>query len=101
MQLIVHARRFCCDAPTCPRRIFVEPFPAVWAPYARQTERFRQIVLELAQASSAEMAARMAHGLGDRTSPDPLIRRQRAEPFVLPPPRVLGVDEFALRRRRT
>jgi transposase len=43
VQLIVHARRFFCDAPTCPRRIFVEPFPAVLAPYARQTERFRRI----------------------------------------------------------
>jgi hypothetical protein len=27
--LLVHARRFLCDAPSCPRRMFVEPFPAV------------------------------------------------------------------------
>jgi transposase len=47
------------------------------------------------------MAARVAHGLGYCTSPDTLIRRQRAEPCVSPPPRVIGVDEFALRRGRT
>src|SRR5262245_40674846 len=42
VQLVVHARRFFCDAPACPRRVFVEPFPGRWAPWARQTERWRQ-----------------------------------------------------------
>src|SRR5215475_11336078 len=100
VQLIVHARRFFCDVPTCPRRIFVEPFPRVLARYARQTERLRWVLLELAHASSAEMAARLARWLGYITSPDTLIRRQRAERLPLPSPRVLGVDEFALRRSR-
>jgi transposase len=99
--LVVDARRFFCDALECPRRIFVEPFPGVLAPYARQTERWRQAILALAHASSAEMAARVAWLLGYRASPDSLIRRQRAEHFVVPSPRVLGVDEFALCRGRT
>lgn len=64
VQLMVQARRFCCDAPTCPRRIVVEPFAAVLAPYARQTERCRQALWALAHASSAEMAARLAWWLG-------------------------------------
>jgi transposase len=98
VRLVVHARRFFCDAPECPRRIFVEPFPGVLAPYARQTERWRQALLELAHASNAEVAARVAWLLGYRVSPDTLIRCQRAEPINLPSPRVLGVDEFALRR---
>jgi uncharacterized protein YheU (UPF0270 family) len=76
----------------------VEPFPGVLAPYARQTERWRQALLELAHASNAEVAARVAWLLGYRVSPDTLIRRQRAAPITLPSPRVLGVDEFALRR---
>jgi transposase len=101
VQLAVHARRFFCDAPGCPRRIFVESFPGILAPYARQTERWRQALLELAHASSAEVAARVAWFLGYRASPDSLIRRQRAERFVSPSPRVLGVDEFALRRGLT
>jgi transposase len=101
MQLIVHARRFFCDAPTCLRRIFVEPFPRILARHARQTERLRQILLELTHTSGAEMAARLARWLGYVTSPDPLIRCQRAERITLPSPRILGVDEFALRRGRT
>jgi Transposase/zinc-finger of transposase IS204/IS1001/IS1096/IS1165 len=101
VQLVVDARRFFCDAPECPRRIFVEPFPGVLAPYARQADRWRQAMLALAHASSAEMAARVAWLLGYRASPDSLIRRQRAECFVVPSPRVLGVDEFALRRGAT
>lgn len=71
------------------------------APYARQTERWRQIVLELTHASNAEMAARVAQELGYRTSPDTLLGRQREEVFIVPAPRVLGVDEFALRRGST
>jgi hypothetical protein len=99
--LRVHARRFFCDVPTCVRRIFVEPFPRLLARYARQTERLRQALLELAHASNAETAARLACWLGYVTSPDTLIRRQRAEPIIMPSPRVVGVDEFALRRAAT
>jgi transposase len=98
VQLIVHARRFFCDAPGCLRRIFTEPFPQVLSRYARQTERLRHVLLELAHASGAEMAARLARWLGCLTSPDTLIRHQRAEQMALPAPQVLGVDEFALRR---
>jgi hypothetical protein len=36
--------------------------------------------LELVHADSAEVAARLARWLGYVTSPDTLIRRQRAEP---------------------
>jgi transposase len=101
VQLVVHRRRFFCDALACPRRIFVEPFPGVLARYARQTERLRQVLLALVYACSAEVAARLARWLGYVTSPDTLIRRQRAERIVHPSPRVLGVDEFALRRGAT
>jgi len=98
VQLVIHARRFFCDALTCPRRIFVESFRRVLTRYARQTERLRQVLLELAHACNAETAARLAHWLGYVTSPDTLLRRQRAEPISVPSPRVMGVDEFALRR---
>jgi transposase len=101
VRLVVHARRFCCDAPACPRRIFTEPFPGGLAPDARQLERLRRVLLELAHASSAEMAARLARWLGYLGSPDTLIRQQRAEPCGSCSPRVVGVDEFALRRGQT
>ena len=64
VQLRIHARRFFCDHPACPRRIFVEPCPAVLARDARQTERWRQVLWALAPSTSAEMAARMARWMG-------------------------------------
>lgn len=101
VQLVVYARRFFCSELGCPRRIFTEPFPQVLAPYARQTGRLRMVLLEVAHASSAEMGARVTRLLGCGTSPDTLIRCQRAEQFPIPSPRALGVDEFALRRGST
>lgn len=101
VQLVVYARRFFCDEPGCGRRIFSEPFPGVLPRYARQTERLRLALLELAHASGAEMAARVAKLLGLPTSPDSLIRRQRQEEFSMPSPRALGMDELSLRRGST
>jgi len=54
VQLVVHARRFFCDASDCPRRIFTESFPGVLGRYARQTARLCRVLLELAHASGAE-----------------------------------------------
>jgi transposase/predicted transcriptional regulator len=84
VQLVIRARRFFCDTAECLRRIFTEPFPNV-----------------LAHCSNAEMAARVARLLGFVVSPDTLIRLQRQEQFPCPQVRVLGVDEFALRRSHT
>jgi hypothetical protein len=98
VQLVVHPRRFVCEAPTCPRQIIVEPFPGGFAPSARQTERLCQVLSELAHASQAEMAVRLARWRSSLVSPDTPILRQRAELLVLPRPRGWGVDEFALRR---
>src|SRR5262249_52420323 len=51
VQLIVRARRFFCEMPTCPRPIFVVPFPRVLARDARQTARLRPVLWALAHAS--------------------------------------------------
>ena len=83
VQLIIQARRFFCDSPECERRIFVEPFPKALGRYARQTQRTRDSLLELAHCSSAEMAARVARLLGFVTSPDSLLWLQRLERFRL------------------
>ncbi|MDA1129275.1 MAG: ISL3 family transposase, partial [Chloroflexi bacterium] len=101
VQLAIQARRFFCDTPACRRRIFTEPFPKVLDRYALQTQRTLHLLLELAHCSNAEMAATVARLLGFMTSPDSLIRIQRQETFSFPSPRVVGVDEFALRKGRT
>ena len=98
VQLVVHTRKFFCDNIRCLRRIFTETFPGVLAPYARRTKRMGQALLELTHSSNAESAAWVGGFLGYPTSPDTLLRCQRQEPIHTPTPRVLGVDEFALRR---
>lgn len=100
-QLVVHARRFFCDNDERRRRIFAERFPGVLEHYARQTERLQRSLLELAYSTSAEMAARVGKMLGYVTSGDTLIRRQRQDRMTIPVPRILGVDDFALRRGQT
>lgn len=99
--LIVYSRKFFCDNDQCPRRIFTEPFPGILERYSRRTERLHKSVVELSYASSAEAAARAAESLGYRVSGDTLLNWQRQEQFTCPTPRVLGVDEFSLKRGHT
>ena len=95
---MIHTRKFFCDKLRCLRHIFTETFPGVLAPYARRTQRLEQALLELVHVSNAESAAGVGGFLGYPTSPDTLLRCQRQEPISVATPRVLGVDEFALRR---
>ena len=100
VQLVVHSRKLFCDDQECPQRIFVERFPGVLERYAHQTERFHVALLELSYVASAEAASRVAKTLGYPASPDTLIRRQRREQFIASTPRVLGIDEFSMKRGR-
>jgi transposase len=99
VEILVHARRFHCDVRDCSRRIFCERFPGILEPYARLTNRAQAALLELAHASSAEQAARVAGLYGFRVSPDTLLKLQRREAFPLQSPAVIGIDEFAWKKR--
>ena len=98
VQLVIHTRKFLCDNLRCLRRIFTETFLEVVAPYARRTQRLGQALLELVHASNAESAVRVGGFLGYPTRPNTLLRCLRQEPISVATPRVLGVDEYALRR---
>jgi transposase len=41
-------RKFFCDTPECPRRIFTERLPTVVQPYARRTVRLTHVQQQLA-----------------------------------------------------
>lgn len=95
----LEVRRFFCDNPSCPHTTFAERFPKLVCPYARQTLRlatvFQQIGLEL----GGEAGARLGQQLHISISPDTLLRRVTCAPE--PPmetPRVLGVDDWAMKR---
>jgi transposase len=95
-------RRFICGAADCPRRTFAEPFSRLAAPYARFTTRLNhaleRVGLALAGRAGARLAAQLGFGAGRMT----LLRRVLALPDPQSStPRVLGVDDFAIRRGQT
>ncbi|WP_308346837.1 ISL3 family transposase [Streptomyces sp. ISL-66] len=95
-------RRFICGTADCPRRTFAEPFSRLAAPHARFTMRFNhaleRVGLALAGPAGARLAAQLGFGAGRMT----LLRRVMALPDPgFSTPRVLGVDDFAIRRGQT
>ncbi|MFD5068015.1 ISL3 family transposase [Streptomyces sp. NPDC058369] len=95
-------RRFICGSEDCPRRTFAEPFSRLTAPHARFTTRLNhaleRVGLALAGRAGARLAAQLGFGAGRMT----LLRRVMALPDPqFSTPRVLGVDDFAIRRGQT
>jgi len=101
VRLRVHTRRWFCDQPACTRKIFAERFDGALAAYARRTIATTELLLTFALQAGGEGGARLAHRVGVPTSPDTLLRLLHS--MMDPPmrtPRVLGVDDVALRRGR-
>ncbi len=98
----LHTRRWCCDNPQCPRRIFTERLPTVAATQAQRTARLATIVLVFGVAVGGLPGARLLDTLGIAISGDTLRRVVRAVALPDPDtPRVLGVDDWSLKKGRT
>src|SRR5581483_5951576 len=99
LRLRITVRRFFCDNAACHRKVFAEQLPELMLPYARRTVRHNAALTTIGLAHGGEAGQRTAQQLGFRVSADTLLRRVRGIPD---PPvgevRVLGVDDFALRR---
>src|SRR6266851_9969753 len=99
VRMRVHSRRWFCDEPTCPRKIFAERFDGALARYARRTVDADDLLTTFALQAGGEGGARLARKAGVPVSPDSLLRLLRAiQDQAVPTPRVLGVDDLALRR---
>jgi transposase len=97
--LRLHVRRFRCRNLACPHMTFVEDLSAVVARYARQSIALQRLLADLGITVGGRPGARFAHRHAVACSRSTLLRLVRRLP--LPPgisPRVLGVDDFALRR---
>ena len=95
----VWTRRFRCDTATCSRRIFAERLPGIAQVKARRTMRLADSQRHIGLALGGDPGARLAIRLAMPVSGDTLLRVIRAialEPP--PPPRVIGIDEWAWRR---
>jgi transposase len=95
-------RRLLCDNARCERRILTERLPGIVAPWARKTARLATRLTALGLAMGGAAGARLSRALLVPTARNTLLRLIRAAP--LPPdvtPSVLGVDDWALRKRHT
>jgi transposase len=102
VRLRLRVRRLFCDNAACVRRIFAERLPAVVAPYGRRSVRLDAWLRAVAFALGGRPGARLVARRGAAVGRDTLLALVRDAPVAAPPtPRVLGVDEFALRRGRT
>jgi hypothetical protein len=99
VRLHLNVRKFFCQNSACKQRIFCELLPEVADPYARRTARLNDALEVIGYTLGGRPGARASVQLGLTASPRTLLRRVRdAAPFHLDPVRVLGVDDWALRR---
>jgi len=102
VRLELHVRRFFCQNQDCQRRIFTERLPEVVAPYARRTMRLADLLTLIGFALGGEAGSYLVERMGLEIAPETLlrlVRKQQEQP--VPTPRVLGVDDFCFRRRRS
>ncbi|WP_406190666.1 ISL3 family transposase [Streptomyces sp. NBC_01017] len=92
-------RRLYCENPDCSKTTFVEQAEGLSVRYQRRTPALQRLLGVVAAALAGKGAARMVSHLHQLVSCSTLLTMLMALPLpVLPVPRVLGVDDFALRR---
>ena len=102
VRLQLRVRKWFCRNRHCRCWIFTERLPTVAAPWARRTVRLAQRLVALGIALGGTAGVRLGHAWGLRVSRNPLLRLLRRQPEPdLPTPRVLGVDDWALRKGHT
>ncbi|MEV8099832.1 ISL3 family transposase [Kitasatospora sp. NPDC085879] len=98
--IVLAVRRFLCPVPECDRRTFVEQVDGLTKRFARRTSPLQRALEKIALALAGRPAARLAAHLSIPASANSLLRLVRKLPGkrVGIAPRVLGVDDFALKK---
>lgn len=97
--LRIRTRHFHCQNPCCSRKLFSERLDIARA-YARRTGRLRETLVEIGFALGGEAGSRLAGELGMPVSGDTLLNLMRTAPSPeVESPKVLGVDDWAWRKR--
>ncbi|MFI1855085.1 ISL3 family transposase [Streptomyces sp. NPDC020480] len=93
-------RRFRCEQPSCPRRTFVEQVDGLTFRHGRRSQLQQSMLISIGRCLAGRAGARLAALLHCTVSPNTLLNRVRRLPAEPPErsPRVLGVDDFALKR---
>ena len=99
VEILLAVRRFFCPAPGCRRRTFAEQVDGLTVRYARKTPLLAGVLGSIAVALAGRAGSRLAAGLGAPASRQVMLRLVMAAPDPeAASPRVLGVDDFAIRR---
>ena len=102
VRLIIRVRRFYCRHPGCRRRTFAERLPRLLAPRARRTRRLGRAQARVGLALGGEAGARLSLHLAMPTSADTVLRLVHRLPLPrAEEPRVVGVDDWAIRKGRS
>jgi transposase len=100
--LHLQVRKFFCANGRCPRRIFTERLAPLVAPWARRTQRLVHWLAHVALALGGRAGVRLSRALGLPISRHTLLRLLRRLPLpAYPTPQVLGVDDWAYKKRQT
>ena len=95
----VRVRRMRCPVTGCPRQTFREQVPGVIDRYQRRTSRLAGQVAVVARELAGRAGARLLQALGIPASRHAALRVLLRIPLpAVAVPRVLGIDDFALRR---
>ncbi|WP_431879307.1 transposase family protein [Amycolatopsis sacchari] len=102
MLVRLRIRRMRCPVGECTRQTFREQVPGLVERYQRRTvrlgEQVRAVVRELAGRASARLLPKVGIAVGRNTAVRVLLGIPVPDHAV---PRVLGIDDFALRRSQT
>jgi transposase len=100
LRLIMHVRRFFCKQSTCAQKIFVERLPTLCHPHAQRTQRLQEALRQLGLREGGQAGADMGSELGISGSRDTILRLVRRSPqSAKAAPRIIGLDDWARRRR--
>lgn len=101
VRLLIIARRWRCLNQECPRKTFNESFQGLLERHAQRTERMSAIMRHLIVSVSSTVGAQLARVMGMEVSGRTLLRVVNHGERQVPTPRVVGLDDFALRKGRT
>ena len=102
VRVIACVRRFKCVNPGCVQSTFSEQILGLTKPFARRTPPLTDALMEIELALAGRPGSRLATKLAMPCCRDVLIRLIRAQPIPEAGHiEVLGVDDFAVRRRQS
>lgn len=102
VRLELQVPRFRCQNAACTRHTFSCSPAELLSAHARRTARLSKAQCQVGVALGGGAGARLLAELRMVTSADTVLRLVRRQPLVArATPRVLGVDDFAFRKRRT